>query len=71
MRVKAEQREPLALVFKGRNFAATFTTSISMVHVTSIYGRKSTQLGAVTTQSLAEALFREILEEADALGTLT
>jgi hypothetical protein len=41
-----------------------------MVHVTSLQGRKSGQFGEAGTQSVAEQLFREIIQDADAGGQL-
>jgi hypothetical protein len=70
MAKKADQREPVACVFKGRTFEATYTVSPGMVHVTAVQGRKSAQLGEPTAQSIAEQLFREIIEDAAARGTL-
>lgn len=70
MAKKTDQREPVSCVFNGRTFEATYTVSPGMVHVTAIQGRRSAQLGGPTAQSIAEQLFREIIEDADARGTL-
>ena len=65
-----DHRERIEFVFKGRTFAATYTTSSGMVHVNSVQGRKSAQLGVPTAQALAEQLFQEIIREADGAGEL-
>jgi hypothetical protein len=66
----ADHRERTEYVFKDRTFSATYTVSSGMVHVTAIQGRKSAQWGDLTAQSVADQLFREIIHEADAAGTL-
>jgi hypothetical protein len=70
MAKKADHRERIACVFKGRTFEATYTVSSGMIHVTALQGRKSAQFGEEATQSIAEQLFREIIEEADESGSL-
>jgi hypothetical protein len=70
MAKKVDHREQLEYVFKGRTFDATYTVSNGMVHVTSIQGRKSAQHAATPVQMIAEQLFREIIHDADALGSL-
>jgi hypothetical protein len=66
----ADHRERVEYAFKGRTFAATYTISSGMVHVTAIQGRKSAQWGELPAQSVADQLFREIIQEADTAGTL-
>ena len=70
MSKKSDFREPLELQFKGRVFAGSYTLSSGMVHVISLYGRKSAQIGDASTDHLARALFKEIIHEADAAGSL-
>jgi hypothetical protein len=70
MAKKADHRERIEYYFKGRTFDATYTISSGMVHVTSLQGRKSGQFGEAGTQSVAEQLFREIIQDADAGGQL-
>ena len=67
---KSEAREPVEIQFKGRIFTGSYTVSSGMVHVISLYGRKSTRIGGMTPQLLARTLFKEIIQEADAVGTL-
>jgi hypothetical protein len=70
MAKKADHREPLEYVFKGHTFDATYTVSSGMVHLTAIQGRKSAQLAQMPVQTMAEQLFREIINEANACGSL-
>lgn len=70
MAKKADHRERVECFFKGRTFAATYTISSGMVHVTALQGRKSDQWGELPAQTVADQLFREIINEADAAGTL-
>jgi hypothetical protein len=70
MAKKADHRERIEYYFKGRTFDATYTISSGMVHVTSLQGRKSAQFGDVAAQSIAEQLFREIIQDAETGGQL-
>jgi hypothetical protein len=70
MAKKADHRERIEYFFKGRIFDATYTISSGMVHVTSLQGRKSAQFGEAAMQSVAEQLFRDIIQDADAVGCL-
>ena len=65
-----EARETIEIEFKGRRFSASYTISSGMVHVSSLYGRKSVQLGNTPTASIARSLFVEIIGEAEAVGDL-
>jgi hypothetical protein len=65
-----EIRETIEFEFKGRCFVASYTTSSGMVHVSSLYGRKSAQLSNNPTASIARSLFGEIIYDADAEGIL-
>lgn len=65
-----EQREHLDYIYKDRVFSAGYTVSSGMVHVTAVQGRKSGQRCELTDHAVAERLFREIILEADAAGTL-
>ena len=67
---KTEAREPVEIQSNGRVFTGSYTVSPGMVHVISLYGRKSTQIGGMIPQLLASTLFKEIIQEADAVGTL-
>jgi hypothetical protein len=70
MAKKADHREPVVCLFKGRTFDATYTISSGMVHVTAIQGRKSAQLGETPVHAIAEQLFREILQDIETSGSL-
>lgn len=67
---KSDFREPLEVKFKGRNFTGSYTVSSGMVHVISLYGRKSTQIDGTPANVLARTLFNDIIHEADAAGNL-
>jgi hypothetical protein len=67
---RAESREALEVEHKGRLFAGSFTTSIGMVHVISLHGRKSAQQTGAPPANIARTLLSEIICEADANGTL-
>jgi hypothetical protein len=60
---KSEQREPLELEVEGRTFSGSYTLSSGMVHVISLYGRKSIQLDGSPPDLLAERLLRQIIQE--------
>jgi hypothetical protein len=61
---KSEPREPLEIRLEERTFSGTYTLSSGMVHVVSLYGRKSTQLDGTPPNLLAERLFRQIVQDA-------
>ena len=67
---KSEPREPLELRTGGLTFAASYTLSSGMVHVVSLYGRKSIQMDGSPPNLLAQRIFKEIVQEAGALGAV-
>jgi hypothetical protein len=67
---RAESREAIEVEYKGRSFAGSFTTSIGMVHVISLHGRKSAQQTGAAPAGIAVALLMEIIRDADRVGTL-
>jgi hypothetical protein len=60
---KSEPREPLELELEGRTFSGSYTLSSGMVHVISLYGRKSIQMDGSPPNLLAERLLRQIIQE--------
>jgi hypothetical protein len=56
--------------YNGHRLGGYYTTSTGMVHVTSIYGRKSMQLTDLPPERLARTLLLEIVRETDAIGVL-
>jgi hypothetical protein len=61
---KSEPREPLELRLEERTLSGSYTLSSGMVHVVSLYGRKSIQMDGTPPNLLAERLFRQIVQEA-------
>ena len=61
---KSEPREPLEIRLEDRVLSGSYTLSSGMVHVISLYGRKSIQLDGTPPNVLAERLFQEIVQEA-------
>ena len=61
---KSEPREPLELRLEERTLSGSYTLSSGMVHVVSLYGRKSIQMDGTPPHLLAERLFRQIVQEA-------
>jgi hypothetical protein len=61
---KSEPREQLEFRTENRTFAGSYTLSSGMVHVVSVYGRKSVQLDGSPPNLLAQRLFKEIVQEA-------
>ena len=60
---KSEPREPLEIQLDGRTFLGSYTLSSGMVHVISLYGRKSIQMDGSPPNLLAERLLRQIVQE--------
>ena len=68
---RPEPREAIEVEYKNRRYSGTFTTSIGMVHVISLLGRKSAQLTSASPASVAISLLIEIIREADQDGMLS
>jgi hypothetical protein len=67
---RPEPREAIEIEFKGRRYSGSFTTSIGMIHVISLHGRKSAQLDGAPPASLARTILMEIVNEAHKDGAL-
>ena len=60
---KSEPREPLELRLEEQTLSGSYTLSSGMVHVVSLYGRKSIQMDGTPPHLLADRLFRQIVQE--------
>ncbi|HEY4075470.1 MAG TPA: hypothetical protein VGM26_00935 [Rhizomicrobium sp.] len=67
---RAPEHEPVEFEFKGSKYKGTYTLSTGMVHVSSVYGRKSILRSELSAHALASTLLKEIIQEASAAGKI-
>jgi hypothetical protein len=56
---------PFTFEHKGKTYSGTFEVRAKMVHVSTEFGRKSTQLGSTPPETLAKIMGREMAQAAD------
>jgi hypothetical protein len=56
----------VTIEFEGREVSGTYSVSRGMITVSTLYGRKSTQVGGSTSASLARIMLRELAREGKA-----
>ena len=60
--------DEVTIEFDGKAYKGRYKVESKMVHVTSVYGSKSTQLGGSTAVVIARMLLRNILSDAKTQG---
>jgi hypothetical protein len=57
--------KPFTFEYKGKTYSGTFEVRTKMVHVSTEFGRKSTQAGSTPPETLAKMIGREMAQAAN------
>jgi hypothetical protein len=58
----AVKRE-VSIEYKGKTYNATYTVEKGIITVSTLYGKKATQVGGSPPESLARIMIRELVDE--------
>jgi hypothetical protein len=61
---------PIEVEFDGKTHSASYTVASKMVHLSTPYGSKSTQVGGLPAETVARMLFLGLLRDAKSKGEI-